>query len=628
MPKASASFEPGLREIAREERATRRRKKHDSAMSMAEWARRVPIAGVGPVDLDPEGDWGYTIEPFYSDEAANAQESVKRKSTQVGASEGEWRQAGRAVDQYGDRVIYVFPTDTHVRDFGDDKIEPAIEESDWLQRRMPRRFVKHKTLKRIGNGFLYLRGANSMASAQSIGGQMLVLDEYDELPPKMIAQYERRLSGAKQIGKMPRTHRLGVPRYPGFGIDAAYKLSDQREWHVRCRECDTVQPIRWGENVRWTMPGSDYVHKPGDDVPFEELDNPKRVGDVWRACAHCEASLEGKAIRAGEWIATNPESHIPGWWIHRLIVPNTDLAQIVVASRGTAEGDIEAFYQNDLGLPYAPADSRLDEATIRAAMAEGLGPGQLAQTYTGRRPTTMGLDTAGERTFNFRISEQLPGSRSDEPNPRRALAIGALYDDPEAPTAIWDRAAELMDRYRVDVCVVDAGPERRGAKAFRKRYPGRVVLCEYEYREEAKSFVVKDVGEKGTRLEGVPLSVRVQRTDAIDAMMDSIRTKINAPMRVVPPGYIAQMMALVRRTVFDSKGRPWRVYEKEGAADDYAHAEVYDLVATELLRMRHGVAMQVERSKPQRMADDRVGFKRVRLDAGTDDYRAGFGEEA
>lgn len=593
---------------------------------MRTWASLVPIAGVGPLDFSSGGDWSYTVEPFYSDEAAQASESVVKKSTQVGASEGTWRQGARAADQWGDRVVYVFPTDTHVRDFGDDKIEPAIEASDHLQRRMPRRYVKHKTLKRIGNGFLYLRGANSMASAQSIGGQMLILDEYDELPPKMIAQYERRISGAKQIGKAPRIKRLGVPRYPGFGIDAAYDASDRREWHVRCRECDTVQPVRWAENMRWTMPGSDRVYRPGDDVKPEELVNPKVVGDVWRACVHCEASLEGKAIRAGEWIATNPDSPIPGWWVHRLIVPNTDLEQIVIASRKTGDGDIEAFFQNDLGMAYAPADARLDEGTIKAAMDEGLNPDEVGQAYHGQRPTTMGMDTAGERTFNVRISEQMPAARSDEPNPRRALFIGTLYDDPDDSQAIWREAAELMHRFRIDVCAVDAGPERRGAKSFRQKFPGRVVLCEYAW-EEQTAFTVKEVGEKGTPLEGVPLTVRVNRTDAIDAMMDSIRTKLNAPLKRVPPGYIDHLKALVRRVVYDAKGRPRRVYEKEGTADDYAHAEVYDLVATELVRMKHGVSMQVERSKPRRITDQQIGFKRVRLDAGADDYRPGFGEE-
>jgi hypothetical protein len=95
-------------------------------------------------------------------------------------STGLWRWAVRLADQFGETVIYFFPTLDHVTDFGDERIEPSIEASEYLQRRMPRGGVRRKRLKEIGTGKLVLRGMNSKAGVQSIAGQAVVFDEYDE----------------------------------------------------------------------------------------------------------------------------------------------------------------------------------------------------------------------------------------------------------------------------------------------------------------------------------------------------------------------------------------------------------------------------------------------------------------
>lgn len=167
------------------------------------------------------------------------------------------------------------------------------------------------------------------------------------------------------------------------------------------------------------------------------------------------------------------------------------------------------------------------------------------------------------------------------------------------------------------------------AKAFRAEFaPGVVVLVVYDHKNEADSIKLSEVGQKGTPIEGVPLKLTVNRTEVIDAMMEGIRTRRVRPLADPPPGYFDQMRALKRRTVLDSKARPYREYITTGTAgDDYAHAEVYGLVATELLRMGHGVQSIAEAGRERALPDEQMGFRRVRL-AGdhVDDYKAGFGE--
>lgn len=159
------------------------------------------------------------------------------------------------------------------------------------------------------------------------------------------------------------------------------------------------------------------------------------------------------------------------------------------------------------------------------------------------------------------------------------------------------------------------------AKALRMTYPGRVVLVEYDPNYFSDPMKLEE------DQAGVPLKVRVNRTDAIDGMMDAIRQVRAIPLRTPPPGWMAQMKALVRRTEVDKKDRPVRKYVTTGTdGDDYAHAATYALVATELWRSFGIARAQLAAASGQHVPDEQFGFKRLRLGyEGADTYEAGLG---
>lgn len=571
---------------------------------MREYAGLVPEPGVGDLRFD---DFPYQAE-WYSEEVADAEEVVWIKSTQVGMSAYAWRWAVRQADQFGETGVYIFPTDTHVSEFGDERIEPAIEESPYLQSRIRARFVRHKKLKRIGRGFLHLRGSNSKAGAQSVAAQFLVFDEYDFLDPSNLPQIERRISGARQLGKTPRIRRLGTPTIEGQGIALAWESSDQRVWMVMCEGCGLSQQVTWEENLRWTNPGVEGVMRAGHDE--YDVQDVKAVDRAWRACAECEAELD---VHNGAWEAQRPGARVIGFQVTRLIVPKTDLAQIIVASRSTKPMEVEAFENNDLGRPYSAVESGLDAGTILAACSFG---GPMLGGATGEYPVTMGVDVAGERNLSVRISEQLPPEDPEMPNARRAIWIGEVGN--------FNEVERLMGLFSVQMCAIDARPETRMAKSLRAAFPGRIVLVEYDPRNESESFKV-EAGEVGTPLEGVPLKVKVNRTEAIDAMMDSIRQQRNLPLADPPQNYVAQLRAPKRKVVISQTGKVSRVYVSTGTVgDDYAHAEVYDLVATELWRMMRGI-VAARADDGRHVPDEELGFRRVKLAEGdASEWRGGL----
>lgn len=584
------STDLGIRDHVREETRQRAAQETGQAHSMLSWAKLVPERGQA---LDFYR-FPFQLE-WYSEEVARAREAVMKKAAQIGASGYQIRWAMRRAEQFGDRVIYFFPTDDDVSDFGDQRIEPSIQESEYLLKRIPAHFVRHKHLKRIGRGDVSLRGTQSKTAVQSVDADALVFDEYDFLNQKNLAQAERRVAGAQAAGRTPRIRRFGYPTIPGYGIDALYERSDKRVWHVECPACGLVQDLQWGANMRWRGrdDDEDRVRRLGRDEDYEDY---RDVVEAWRACRECEQTFEEdehRVIREGRWIALRPDSDLIGFHASRLIVPFTDLIELVRNSRKTNPTDLEAFYNNDLGLAWVPAEAMLTEADIDAAAAYGLDEPQ--SQALPRQINVMGVDVASERDLSAWVDELTPDGR------QRAIWLGEPRD--------FQEVVELIRRFKPASVVIDSMPERRQARAVAATFPGIVYLAAYTDLDHADAF----------KYDPKKNLITINRTEAIDAFMDGIRQARRNPLRRMPPRFKSQLMSPKRRTELDSKERPHRVYVATGPdGDDYAHAGVYGLVAKEMYVLRQQVEQQMAAAAGEPVADERFGFR--------EDYRPGFGE--
>lgn len=577
----------GVADYTREEAARRRATERGGSRTMREWAMMVPERG-RPLQLD---QFPFQ-EGLFSEEVARARRVVIRKSSQVGMSMVSWRWAGRQAEQFGERVIYFFPTSDHVNDFSDQRVQPSIDDSAFLLSRIPAHYVQQKSLKQIGAGDISFRGTTSRVAVQSVDADAIVFDEYDELDRSNLALAERRLAGAQAAGRTPRVRQFGTPTVPGFGIDALYEATDRREWHVRCPECETEQRLTFEGSLRWrSKVGGEKPLRAGHDE-YEERED---VIEAWRACKECDASLEPPEgedygpIHRGRWIALRPDRTVPGFFVHRLIVPRTDLVEIVKNSRQTSPEQVEAFYNSDLGLAYSPSEASLSDEDLDAACSRGRD-GNAPISYKSRRTRTGGLDVASERDLSLRIDEHM------EDGTRQAIYIGEPKN--------FSEVAELVRDYGLHLLVVDSMPERRQARALAATFPGRVHLASYDYRDDADAF----------KFDPKKNLVTINRTGAIDAMMDGIRHQRNAPLRKPPPRYYAQMKAPKRRTELDTKQRPIRVYVSSGTeGDDYAHAEVYALVASEMFALR-GQVLVGQAAAQGEVLDETHGLPMTRLE--------------
>jgi hypothetical protein len=508
-------------------------------LAFRSWVDLVPEER-GPLDF---GRFAYQRE-LYDESMAEDREVVFAKATQVGVSTLAVRWALFHADVHGRVCLYTFPTDRELGDFSRQRIRPVVRASEHLRSRIPSDAVDNVGLRQVGAGWVFFRGTNK--PIDSIAADCVVFDEYDSSVQENIEASERRITGPMSAGLL---RRVGVPSYPGFGISAAYEESDQRVWSVKCGACGEWNPLRGWEAFVSNV-----------DQEACEL-----------VCRKCRRRLD---VQSGEWVATFPDRDVRGYHLPKLIVPGVRLRELVTNARKTRPDQRQAFYNRDLGEPYAPAEGRLSIDQLRGCVRDDLRP---LPALRSDKPVTMGVDVASVRALNVVIEEIV-----DDRTGRRVF-VGEIEDGPDG--SAFEQLCDLMHRYGVSMAAIDHAPEGRFASAFAERFPGRVYRVGYfvpqpGHRRDVMPWNVDDAAR----------FVSLSRTLAIDATLERFRLGaiLLPPLEMLPPNYPAHMGALVRRNVELPNGQVRSEYVKTGA-DDWAHAEVYCLAAVELFWRRLGL---------------------------------------
>jgi Phage terminase large subunit (GpA) len=572
--------EAGVSEFLSTFRSLRATREAERSMPAADgrdflaFGQRIPEPKRGPLDF---ARYPFQVDMYKALE--RAREAVVMKSTQVGASALLIRWVLYWADKHGLTGLYVFPHARQLDAFYDTRIKPLFKASPYLRSRSPVGSTQNKSLRQVGSGFVHFRGSESEDELQAIDADVLALDEYDRLNPSNIPDAERRLSGSA-LGLI---RRVGVPTEPEWGIAARYAQSDQRRWFVRCDACGTRQPIEFWKNVDQRDPL-----------------NPAIV------CARCARPLD---VREGEWVAAERDREVVGFQVSRLIVPGTNLRQIVAASRDPTPSAQETFFQKDLGLPYTPAEGGLDRAAIAAAIsaAEAWNGGALSMVegYRGPNLVTMGVDVASVRNLHVRISEHIDGL-TVQGHRKRALWIGEIGS--------FGEILDLLGRYQVACCVIDHLPEGRLAYGIAERFPGLVYVCHYSDRQP-EPLVLRTEDRR----------VSVQRGPAHDAVVHVMRALRNLLPGDVPEEYGKHMRSPRKKVERDeTTGQQKVVWTRQGP-DDFFQADLYDLIATEVLKIRLEIE---ELFRPQiTRLDDHLQFERSRVDDPNNmDYHPGPGD--
>ena len=367
----------------------------------------------------------------------------------------------------GLHVMYFFPTRTDVLEFSKSRVGPLLADNPFLGKLL--RETDPAGLKRIGSAYLFLRGMQSPVGMKSVPADMVVFDELDEATPDARTRALERLSHSDYR----RVIELSNPSLPHYGIDEAYQASDQRHWTVRCGHCTT-----------WTALDKEFPAKLGEEV---RIIRPREDGSYYRACPHCGEELN---MDQGEWVADFLDRPIHGYRISQLYSSKVDPGEILAEYKKTRFP--ERFYNLKIGIAWADVQNRLDAAAVLTCCGEA---GLLERSDT---ECTMGVDTGD--LLHVVISRFVETAE----NLREVVWIGTVQDYPQLD--------DLMKRFRIRKCVIDALPDIHATRAFAKRHSGKVWL---NYFQESQRGAYRWDNEQRIVYEN--------RTEALDASRQAIR---------------------------------------------------------------------------------------------------------
>lgn len=305
----------------------------------------------------------------------------------------------------------------------------------------------------FGESLFMFLWTSGKVTTESRPMDIVSLDEVQEMSLDAIDKVIHRVGDSHIAFAM----LLSTANMPDLDINFWYQLGTQEVWHSRCPQCLTLTDLTDPATV---FPKKSIAYNTGQypDAAINEY--------VW-CCPKCQGRILDP--QDGELVVMNPTANPK---IRSFLLPRTISPRITPRSmaedwgRAKTGDQKKSFYNHVLARPYIDADQLpVTMAHCMAAVAAGAKAGVVWKTESTF--TYMGIDQMG--SFNaIIIKERLPDGR------QAVVHVEAIFnDDPFA------RCSELMDRFHVQVCVVEQLPNVNDARRFMNKHRGRVFLAGY-----------------------------------------------------------------------------------------------------------------------------------------------------
>lgn len=471
----------------------------------------------------------YLIEPYHDTHPYQ----VEIKATQLGLTSKALLRViyGCRYESYRG-ILYLFPSRSDVTDLSKTRLTPLIEENPdtigrWIQD------TDSANVKKIWNSFLYLRGMRSRIGLKSIPVDFEVFDELDEAPQNAVDMAIERMAHSDTGDLL----FLSNPTLPDFGIDKLFSFTDMQFFLLKCQKCNEYT------DLVDTFPNClQRVH-----------------GKVIRACCKCGAELDPSI---GQWVAKRPSiTERRGRQYSQLYSQTKTNTPEQILHKFHASDNLTNFYNLNIGVAYADAENRLSIEEVLSCCGDD---GMLSSSDRG---CFMGVDQGSN--LHVVIGRNHPTKAGE------IIWIGALKgnnEDDKTDESGWRELDELMNRFKVMRCVVDAMPNIKFARNFSERFHGRVFLNYYnEHQKGSYRWNEKD------------MIVQANRTESLDSSHREIATgNIVIPRRSdIVNDFAAQLHNIAKRLETDDEtGSQKYVYHRLGnGRDHYRHAYNYECMA-------------------------------------------------
>ena len=488
-----------------------------------------------------------------------SREIIIRKCSQVGISELSARIAlALCAITRGYTVAYTLPTAGFASTFMKTRVDPIIQGSPYLSSMLEGE-VDNTEVKKLGESFLYLKGAQSSNAPISVPCDHLVHDEVDFSDPEVLSQYQSRLTHSKY----KRKTKLSTPTLPNRGIDYEFQRSRRKFNMVRCNHCSHYFIPDYFLHVR--VPGFT-----GDLREIKKTNLHKyNYVDAYVECPKCggKPSLQPQHRK---WVVENSGDNFiaSGIQVTPFDAPNIITPGYLVESSTQYKRYVD-FINFGLGLPTVDSDATLTQSDVDACVRDEL------EEFSGS--IVMGVDMGN--TCHFSVG-RVRGDGS----------IRVVHVEQVPVSKVRVRYGELQAQWRPRITVMDAFPYTETVLALQAT-DARLYGAVYTQGKGLETHNVVDRPEDRDEAEVDLRQVNINRNRAFDAYMDFIREgHLSKRPCELDAEWKAQHMDMRRIRAWDGQTKElvYKWVKSEEGNDHFHHSGLYMHIASMIMGVGRG----------------------------------------
>lgn len=481
------------------------------------------------------------------------------KSAQIGISEMSARLAlAKAVLINGFSTIYTLPAASAAQNFMKTRIDPVVDSSPYLSE-LVSKDVDNSTVKRFGDSYVYLKGAQVDRQAISVPADMIVMDEVDNSNQDVLTLFESRLIHSKYA----LTVKLSTPTIPGYGIDLAYKQSRRHLNMCKCSHCNHWFYPDYFEHVR--IPG----FKDGlDTITKRHFASPEfRWMEAFVACPSCEKPANLLPAHR-EWVIENPDENFPtaGYRVSPFDCP-TIIRPAALVKASTEYERKQDFYNQRLGIPMEDKETSLQRQELDGCIISEYPGGGFSYVF--------GLDMG--LTCWMTIAAVLPDN---------TLIIVKVIPIPLY--AVLEDVPVIVRQYKCRMGVIDHGPYTETVYRLQQILVNSFAGVYATNQKGIDLFKVKDQDEDKDKGKLAVRQVNIARDRCFDLIMMMVRSghilKVSDEHDEQWKDHMLDQKR-VREFRNDELVFTWR---KTSGEDHMSHSLLYCLVASRMLGVASG----------------------------------------
>lgn len=420
------------------------------------------------ITLPKGGKWSFSDRRWQIEILEDLHPSiVVMKPTQVGLTTIMTAKVLWFITFIKSRAMVTFPRRDDVYDYVAATIDPIVEASELLYTKLGK--PNTVRMKRFGDSYFHIMEAS--VTPRMLPVDILANDEVDLSDPDNLEQFLARLD----MSKYKYHYRFSTPTVAGYGIDAEYERSDQREWVVECEYCDREQVLDW-------------------EIHFALVE-----GTPMYLCEACKEKLSVESIVNGKWVAMNPESLIHGYHVSHMMLPILRPPEKLFQE--SLVMDQKTFYNLRLGRPWRPIGGSMPPTLFRD---NSFIRGHERMEWSDDERYFAGIDQANDA--HIVIGRQTHEGGLD--------IVYAEHIKPEGHGDHFDRLGMLLKLFNIRYGIIDANPNRVSAYKLCNEFHGKLSACDIG----ALNYPFRYHGFSGDSA----YKVNVNRTDLLDGLRDMV----------------------------------------------------------------------------------------------------------